>query len=243
MAEIKVDNFTKDYGNGRGAFNVGFAVNKGEVFGFLGPNGAGKSTTIRHLMGFSYPTSGKTFIKNIDSSKHADKIMASVGYLPGELPLPENMTGVGFIKYQEGLRGRKNRSYTNKLLKMFDLNPYIKIKKMSFGTKRKLAIVTAFMFDPDVVLLDEPTGGLDPIMQHRFLKLLEQKKKEGKTILLSTHVFSEAEAICDRIGIIKDGSLVALVDRNDVPNQRFDFDKHFLKYYEEEEGKHEYRTI
>jgi ABC-2 type transport system ATP-binding protein len=243
MEEIKVDNFTKDYGNCRGAFDVSFSVHKGEVFGFLGPNGAGKSTAIRHLMGFSFPTSGKTFIKNMDSAKHADQIMKNVGYLPGELPLPDNMTGSEFIKYQEGLRGKKNRSYANKLIKMFDLNPYIKIKKMSFGTKRKLAIVAAFMFDPDVILLDEPTGGLDPIMQHRFLKLLEQKKKEGKTILLSTHIFSEAEAICGRIGIIRDGKLVALVNRNEVPNKRFDFDKHFLKYYEEEEGRHEYRTI
>ncbi|MCL2855044.1 MAG: ABC transporter ATP-binding protein [Defluviitaleaceae bacterium] len=209
MSIIQVKNLTKDFGRGRGVFDVSFAVEKGEVFGFLGPNGAGKTTTIRHLMGFSQPQAGKTSILSKDCWSQHHRIKDHVGYLPGEISLPDHLTGAGFIKQMAGFRKIKDLSYANKLTEWFSLDTSIRLKRMSLGTKRKLAIVTAFLHDPDVLLLDEPTGGLDPLMQDKFIQFVKEEKKRGKTILLSSHIFSEVDATCDRIAIIKEGKLVS----------------------------------
>jgi ABC-2 type transport system ATP-binding protein len=206
---INVEHLTKDYGSGRGVFDVSFHVDKGEAFGFLGPNGAGKSTTIRHLMGFSKPQSGTTQIFGKDTFDKYFEILGRVGYIPGEIALPAGLTGWEFIRMMQNLQKRHNEDRLNYLLKIFELNPQGETKRMSLGVKRKLAIVTAFMSDPEVLILDEPTSGLDPVMQEVFIDFIRKEKERGKTILLSSHIFSEVDATCDRIAIIKDGKIVS----------------------------------
>ena len=212
MNVIEVNNLTKDYGSGRGVFDVSIAVNKGEVFGFLGPNGAGKSTTIRHLMGFSKPDSGETLIFGKPTFKKYYEILDKVGYIPGEIALPAGLTGYEFIRMMQDMQGVKNDAQLKRMLDMFELSDevlYGDTKRMSLGVKRKLAVVTAFMHDPDVLILDEPTSGLDPVMQDVFVKYIHEEKARGKTILLSSHIFSEIDSTCDRIAIIKDGRIVS----------------------------------
>lgn len=206
---IVVDDLTQDYGHGRGVFDVSFFVKKGEVFGFLGPNGAGKSTTIRHIMGFSKAQKGEIRVFGMETFKNYYKILDNIGYLPGEIALPEGLTGWEFIKMMWSLRKVENKERLEYLLDKFQLVPSGETKKMSLGDKRKLAIVTAFMHDPDVLILDEPTSGLDPVMQQKFIDFIKEEKKRGKTILLSSHIFNEVEATCDRIAIIKDGRIVS----------------------------------
>jgi ABC-2 type transport system ATP-binding protein len=208
MSVIQVENLTKDYGFGRGVFDISFDIAKGEVFGFLGPNGSGKTTTIRHIMGFSKPQSGHTSINGMDSWKNSAKIQRNTGYLPGEIALPEGLTGTEFLRMMAGMRGMKDTVYLKTLLDRFELDPNVNTKRMSLGVKRKLAVVTAFMHDPEVIILDEPTSGLDPVMQHNFIEFVNSEKKRGKTILMSSHIFSEVDATCDRIAIIKDGHIM-----------------------------------
>lgn len=216
MDTIQVEHLTKDYGHNRGVFDVSFEVRQGEVFGFLGPNGAGKTTTIRHIMGFSRPQSGSTSVGGLNSwTRHYD-IQRNVGYLPGEIALPESLTGTQFIKMMAELRGMTDMTYTNKLIEQFELEPSGGLKRMSLGMKRKLAVVTAFMHDPGILVLDEPTSGLDPMMQDIFIRFIIGEKERGKTILLSSHIFSEIDATCDRISIIKDGHLVSTFVADDL---------------------------
>lgn len=216
MEKIEVENLTKDYGFGRGVFDVTFSVKSGEVFGFLGPNGAGKSTTIRHLMGFSKPDTGKTKILGLESFNNYYKFMDKVGYLPGEIALPTGLTGFEFIDMMKKLKGVKSDEWLNHLIELFELDATGETKRMSLGVKRKLAIVTAFMNDPDILILDEPTSGLDFEMQHVFIDFIKEEKQRGKTILLSSHIFSEVDATCDRIAIIKDGKIVSMFKADDL---------------------------
>lgn len=219
MHVIEVSNLTKDYGSGRGVFDVSIHVDKGEVFGFLGPNGAGKSTTIRHLMGFSKPDKGSAKILEQETFSKYYEILNHVGYIPGEIALPAGLTGYEFLKMMQDLQNIHNQEYLNYLLKLFELEDNVlsgETKKMSLGVKRKLAIVAAFMSDPDVLILDEPTSGLDPVMQETFIEFIHQEKKRGKTILLSSHIFSEIDSTCDRIAIIKDGHIVSEFVANDL---------------------------
>ena len=212
MNVIEVKDLTKDYGSGRGVFDVSFGVDKGEVFGFLGPNGAGKSTTIRHLMGFSKPDGGQTYIFGKPTFESYHEILARVGYIPGEIALPAGLTGSEFIRMMQDLQGIRNEERLSRMLETFELNDSAlkcDTKRMSLGVKRKLAVVTAFMSDPEVLILDEPTSGLDPVMQNRFIEFIHEEKARGKTILLSSHIFSEIDSTCDRIAIIKDGRIVS----------------------------------
>ncbi len=209
---IEVKNLTKDYGSGRGVFDVSFAIKKGEVFGFLGPNGAGKSTTIRHLMGFSKPDKGNTYILGEPTFNKYYEILNHVGYIPGEIALPAGLTGWQFLRMMQDLQHIHNEDKLNSMLTLFELDDVTlqgETKRMSLGVKRKLAIVAAFMSDPDVLILDEPTSGLDPVMQENFIKFIHEEKSRGKTILLSSHIFSEIDSTCDRIAIIKDGKIVS----------------------------------
>ena len=215
---INVEHLTKDYGYGRGVFDVSIKVHKGECYGYLGPNGAGKSTTIRHIMGFSKTSVGKVQIFGEETFGNTDKILEKVGYLPGEPALPLYMNGWEFLKMMEEMRGNKNEEMLNHLIDIFKLDPSLSIKSMSLGDKRKLAVVSAFMNDPDVLILDEPTSGLDPIMQKVFIDFVIEEKKRGKTILLSSHIFSEVDATCDTISIIKDGKHVSTFKANDLKN-------------------------
>ncbi|MCI8667971.1 MAG: ABC transporter ATP-binding protein [Lachnospiraceae bacterium] len=210
MSVINIQNLTRDYGVGKGIFNISIQVEKGEVFGFLGPNGAGKTTTIRHLMGFIKPKTGSCQIDGLDCWRNRDKIQKRLGYIPGEISFFDDMTGKEFLKFISDYRnvGKDNRM--QEMLERFELEPRGKIKKMSKGMKQKIGIVTAFMHNPDILILDEPTSGLDPLMQNRFIELIAEEKKKGKTILLSSHMFEEVERTCDRIGIIRSGKLVTV---------------------------------
>lgn len=209
MPVIEVNGLTKDYGNGRGVFDISLNVEKGVCYGFLGPNGAGKTTTIRHLMGFSKPQSGTTSIQGKDSWKNSAELKFNVGYLPGEISFPKGLTGTEFLKMQMKMRKVDSDKYLKELLNRFELDPSMNVEKMSLGVRRKLAVVTAFMHNPDILILDEPTSGLDPVMQQCFIDYILEEKKQGKTILLSSHIFHEVDATCDKISIIKDGKIVA----------------------------------
>lgn len=210
MNAIQIENLVRDYGGGKGVFDLSFHVNQGEAFGFLGPNGAGKTTTIRHLMGFLKPESGKCTIDGLDCWSERDKVQARLGYIPGEISFFDDMSGTEFLKFIAEYRKTGARSRQKELLERFELDPKSKIKKMSKGMKQKLGIVSAFMHDPSILILDEPTSGLDPLMQNRFVELIAEEKKKGKTILLSSHMFEEVERTCDRIGIIRSGKLVTV---------------------------------
>lgn len=219
MSIVEVQNLTKDYGEGRGVFDISFKINKGEVFGFLGPNGAGKSTTIRHLMGFSKPDKGKTIIFGQETFDKYFEILNKVGYIPGEIALPQGLTGWEFlhmIQNMQKIYNKERLQYLLDLFKLDDISLKGETKRMSLGVKRKLAIVSAFMSDPEVLILDEPTSGLDPVMQEVFINFIKEEKKRGKTILLSSHIFSEVDATCDRIAIIKDGKIVSEFIANDL---------------------------
>ena len=219
MHTIEVEHLTKDYGSGRGVFDVSIVVDRGEVFGFLGPNGAGKSTTIRHLMGFSKPDSGSTKIEGMETFHRYFEVLNHVGYIPGEIALPAGLTGWEFIRMMQNLQKIHNEKRLGEMLKLFELEDEVlkgETKRMSLGVKRKLAVVTAFMSDPDVLILDEPTSGLDPVMQENFIQFIHEEKERGKTILLSSHIFSEIDSTCDRIAIIKDGKIVSQFVADDL---------------------------
>ncbi len=209
---IETLGLTKDYGFDRGVFDVSIHVDEGEVFGFLGPNGAGKSTTIRHLMGFSKPDSGSAKIFGKETFNNYSRILNRVGYIPGEIALPAGLTGWEFIRMMQDMQGIHNHQRLKDMLQLFELKDNVlrgETRRMSLGVKRKLAVVTAFMSDPAVLILDEPTSGLDPVMQEVFIQFIHQEKTRGKTILLSSHIFSEIDSTCDRIAIIKGGHIVS----------------------------------
>ena len=209
---IEVRNLTQTYRSGKGVFNLNFSISEGEVFGYLGPNGAGKTTTIRNLLGFTNADNGSATINGLNCRKEAAKLQKIIGYLPGETTFIDNMAGTEFLKFMGDMRGTKDRKRRDELIDRFEFEPSGKIKKMSKGMKQKLALVTAFMHDPAVYILDEPTAGLDPFMQNVFLSLLEEERGRGKTALMSSHIFEEVQRSCDRAGIIKDGYLVAVED-------------------------------
>ena len=210
MSVIEIKNLVRDYGGGKGVFDISFHVNQGEAFGFLGPNGAGKTTTIRHLMGFLKPKSGTCAIDGMDCWTERDKVQARLGYIPGEISVFDDMSGAEFLKFITDYRKIGPQSRKEELLERFELDPRGKIKKMSKGMKQKLGIVAAFMHDPDILILDEPTSGLDPLMQSRFVDLVAEEKAHGKTVLMSSHIFEEVERTCERIGIIRKGRMIAV---------------------------------
>ena len=205
---IDIEHLTKEYGHKKGVFDVSLHIKKGEVYGYLGPNGAGKSTTMRHLMGFSKPQSGTVSIGGLDCWSKQKEIQRNLGYLPGEIAFPDDMNGLAYLKLIAKMRGMKDIRYAQSLLNMFEINPDTGLKRMSKGMKQKIGIVQAFMHDPEILLLDEPTSGLDPLMQNRFVELIETEKQKGKTIILSSHIFEEVEKTCDRIGMIRNGKLI-----------------------------------
>lgn len=210
MSVIEINGITKDYGSGKGVYNVSFSVERGEVFGFLGPNGAGKTTTIRQLLGFIKPDKGIVSINGMDCFKQAHLIEESLGYLPGEISFMDEMKGIEFIKFIAGMRNAEDLSRAKELIELFELDTSAKIKTMSKGMKQKIGIVCAFMQNPEILILDEPTSGLDPLMQNKFTDLILQEKKRGTTVLMSSHMFEEVERTCDRVAIIKEGHIAAI---------------------------------
>ncbi len=208
---IRTENLTKYYGNIKGIENVSFSVKKGEIFGFLGPNGAGKTTTIRTLLGFLKPTSGNAYIFGLNIKEDGKDIKQNIGYIPGDLNLYNHITGGQFIDYFIKLRDT-GAYLLDDLLSIFEIPLDRKIKGYSKGMKQKLGIIQAFMHDPELVIMDEPTSSLDPLLQQNFYNFIKKEKKKGKTMFFSSHILSEVDKICDRVGIIKKGSIVTLED-------------------------------
>jgi ABC-2 type transport system ATP-binding protein len=222
MNEIIAEKVTKDYGDFRGIFDIEFNVKKGEIFGFIGTNGSGKTTTIRHIMGFSKPNNGVIKVRNIDATKHSTEVKKWIGYVPGEIAFPDLSTGKSFIKSQAELLKLKDFELANRLIDIFKIDLRANPRKMSKGMKQKTAIIAGFMNDSDILILDEPTTGLDPLMREEFMKLLEDQRKKGKTIFISSHLFEELEYLCDRVALIKDGRIVSIANIKDIkhPNER-----------------------
>ncbi len=220
MDMIEIRSLSKDYGGGKGIFDITLTIRKGEVYGYLGPNGAGKSTTMRHLMGFVRPQSGKAHIRGMDCWTDRSRIQSMMGYLPGEIAFPDDMTGSEYLKLIASMRKMKDMGYAKQLLDYFEINPDAGLKRMSKGMRQKIGIVAAFMDDPQILLLDEPTSGLDPLMQNRFVDLVEKAKAKGKTILLSSHIFEEVEKTCDRLGMIKNGRLIRQITAEELRNSQ-----------------------
>jgi ABC-2 type transport system ATP-binding protein len=207
-AIIEVEGLTKSYGSKRGITNVTFQVEEGEVFGFLGPNGAGKTTTIRLLMALLHADEGKARIAGLDSWEQSVEVKRLVGYLPGEPSLDPNLTGGQILTYFGHLRGGVDQTYLKQLIQRLDLDPSRKFRHYSSGNKRKVVLIQAFMHRPRVLILDEPTNGLDPLNQQEFNAMVKEVREEGHTVFLSSHILSEVEQTCTRVGIIREGQLV-----------------------------------
>src|SRR5437899_3811724 len=209
-AIIEVDKLTKSYGRRRGIADVSFEVSEGEVFGFLGPNGAGKTTTIRTLMALIRADSGTAKITGLDCWDRSVDIKRLVGYVPGEPSLDGNLTGGQILEYFAHLRGGVDQKYLKQLVERLDLDTGRKFRQYSTGNKRKVVLIQAFMHRPRLLILDEPTSGLDPLNQQEFDGMVKEARDEGRTVFLSSHVLSEVEKTCTRVGIIREGRLVKL---------------------------------
>lgn len=207
---IETRNLTVYYGQYRGIQDVNLTVERGEAFGFLGPNGAGKTTTQRVLLDVIRPTTGSATIFGLDCREQGVALRRRVGYLPGELALYKDMRADQFFEMYEYLRGNNGANgYWRELAKRLDLDTKRKIGNFSRGNKQKVGIVAAFMGKPDLLILDEPTSGLDPLVQQTVMEMVREVKADGRTVFFSSHILPEVQAVCDRVGIIREGQLVA----------------------------------
>lgn len=218
---ISIKNLTKDYGNGRGIFDISFDVKKGVVFGYCGTNGSGKTTTLRHIMGFLKPDSGSVTVKGLDAWKNAEEIKKYIGYVPGEIAFPQVESGSDFLKIQAEMIGLSDMSKAERIINALQLDPTANLRRMSKGMKQKTALVAAFMHSPEIIILDEPTTGLDPLMRDVFINIIKAEKARGATIIMSNHMFDELEETCDYVGFIKDGHLIDVVDMEKLHNQPY----------------------
>ena len=216
VAAIRTSRLTKDYGSGHGLFDLDLQVAPQEVFGYLGPNGAGKTTTIRLLMGMIRPTSGGAYVFGLDCVRDSVEVKRRVGYLPGDVPQFGSLRGSEIVAYLGGMHGSVDRVTVRSLAERFDLDLRRRFREYSSGNKQKLAIVLAFMHRPDLLILDEPTSGLDPLNQQEFYALLREARDGGATVFLSSHVLSEVERVCDRVGILRAGKLVQVAELDEL---------------------------
>lgn len=210
MNVIEINNLTKYYGKSRGIENLSFSVEKGEIFGFIGPNGAGKSTTIRTLLGLIKPTSGSATVLGKDIVTQSTEIKRHVGYLPSEVFYYEGMRVIDMLRYSASFYGGNCDSRIKKLSERLDLDLKRKIDDLSYGNKKKVGIVQGLLHEPQLIILDEPTGGLDPLMQQVFFDMLREENARGATIMFSSHILSEVQRMCGRVAIIKGGGLEKL---------------------------------
>ncbi len=219
METIEIKGLTKDYGFNRGVFDENLTIKKGEMMGFVGTNGSGKTTTIRNILGFIKPDKGNCYVNGLESWKHSSEIVKDIGYVPGEIAFPDLPTGTAFLKSQADFLGLKDLSYANYLIEKLQLDPRANLKRMSKGMKQKTALVAALMNNPSIIILDEPTTGLDPLMRVSFIDIIKEEHKKGKTIFMSSHMFEEVEETCDRVALISDGHLVDVVDMDSILNR------------------------
>ena len=209
MEAIKTEKLTKYYGKARGIIDLDLTVEEGECFGFIGPNGAGKSTTIRTLLGLISPTSGSGQIFGMDIVHQNREILRRVGYLPSEAVFYPGMRVRELLKLSADLRGMDCSAEAARLCERLELDPNRKAEELSFGNRKKAAIVCALQSDPALLILDEPTGGLDPLMQREFFEILKERSRRGVTIFLSSHVLSEIQRNCSRAAVIREGRIIA----------------------------------
>lgn len=207
---VLAEGLTKFYGKHRGLVDLDLEVFQGEVFGYLGPNGAGKTTTIRMLLDFTRPTRGRASLFGLDARRESRETRRHVGYLPGELELYDILTGEEFLRYASNLRGGVEWAFVEELTERLECNLGQPIRSLSHGNKQKLGLVQAFMHRPRLLILDEPTIGLDPLRQQEFYRMVAEVKAEGRTVFISSHVLPEIERVCDRVAIIREGRLVAV---------------------------------
>ena len=236
-AAIRTASLTKDYGSGRGLFDLDLQVSAQEVFGYLGPNGAGKTTTIRLLMGMIRPTSGAGYVFGLDCVRESVEVKRKVGYLPGDVPQFGSLRGSEIVAYLGGMRGGVDHIHVRKLAERFDLDLNRRYREYSSGNKQKLAIVLAFMHRPDLLILDEPTSDLDPLNQQEFYALLREARGDGATVFLSSHLLPEVERVCDRVGIIRSGRLVRVAN---IGGEEQGLEQLFLSYFGEPKPKELY---
>jgi ABC-2 type transport system ATP-binding protein len=220
VAAIRTSKLSKDYGLGRGLFDLDLEISPQEVFGYLGPNGAGKSTTIRCLMGMIQPTAGSAQIFGLDCQRDSVAVKSKVGYLPGDMPQFGALRGKEVVAYLGGLRGGVDPEVVRSIAERFDLDLGRRFREYSSGNKQKLGIVLAFMHKPELLILDEPTSGLDPLNQQEFYSLLREAREGGATVFLSSHILSEVEHVCDRVGIIRSGRLVKVAELEELHHIR-----------------------
>jgi ABC-2 type transport system ATP-binding protein len=213
---IRTEGLSKDYGAGRGLFDLDLEIPEGQVFGYLGPNGAGKTTTIRQLMGLAYPTRGRASIFGLDCHQQAVEVKRHVGYVPGEPPQFGALRGREVIEYLGAMAGGIDRAYVKELCERLGFDVSQRYRQYSSGNKKKLLLVIAFMHRPRLLILDEPTSGLDPLNQQEFYAMVREARERGATVFLSSHVLSEVEHVCDRVGIIRAGRLVRLASLEDL---------------------------
>lgn len=215
-AVIRIDGLTKDYSEGRGVFDINLEIKPGECFGYVGTNGSGKTTTIRSIMGFIKPDKGTVTVTGRDAWADATAIKNLVSYVPGEIAFPSFKTGLDFLHTQAKYLGIKDLTYMNELLEKFKLDPTANLARMSKGMKQKTALVAALMGDREILILDEPTTGLDPLMREVFVDLINSEKKKGKTIFISNHIFEEVEELCERTAFIKNGRIIDVIDMEEM---------------------------
>lgn len=218
---IKLEALTKYYKKrSRGILDVSLEIKQGEIFGFIGPNGAGKSTTVRTLLNLIFPTSGLAKVSGLDVVEDTIEIRKMVGYIPSDVSFYEDMYVKDFIEYACSFHGQIDHEFIDELIDKLELEVNRKIENLSFGNKKKVAIIAALATHPKILILDEPTSGLDPLMQNIFFQLLETEKKKGTTIFFSSHNLSEVQRICDRVGIIKEGRLIKVENIEDILKTR-----------------------
>lgn len=220
MNVIETSSLTKDYGDGRGIFDISLNIGQGEMLGFVGTNGSGKTTTIRSILGFIKPTKGTATVSGLTSWEHSSEIVKNIGYVPGEIAFPDLKTGIEFLKSQAEFRGLKNMDYANELIERLQLDPRANLKRMSKGMKQKTALVAALMADLPIIILDEPTTGLDPLMRVAFLDILKEEHAKGKTIFISSHMYEELETTCDRVALINNGHIAEITKMSDIRNRQ-----------------------
>jgi ABC-2 type transport system ATP-binding protein len=219
---IETEKLTKAYGRkARGVEDVDLAVEEGEVFGFLGPNGAGKTTTVRTLLGFLRPTGGRGEVFGLDIRTDSVEIRARVGNLPGEFALEDKMTGEGLLKFFARLRGVRDLGYAYEISERLGAELHRPMRRLSRGNKQKIGLVQAMFHRPPLLMLDEPTGGLDPLVQEEFLDIIEEVREEGRTVFFSSHNLAEVERVCDRVGIIRGGRLAAVETTDTLIDKAF----------------------